>query len=204
MRSREEERRFTFEDIHQPDDICQYEDIHKGDIYLQDIHHHGWDVSQPRSRKRNIISEPVVAVVEEVEESDSDEETILAYKELYQLNTAVTKHTTATTTTTTATYHHNIDQNIAEQEVEGKPKRWFKLLFIFFVQGGAGRFDYLERVLARRHTVQCAGCGENITPGRVETSHWSTDIQLLCSDWWNTTMLQVYAITTNFSHWQSE
>ena len=117
MRSREEERRFTFEDIHHPDDICQYEDIHKGDIYLQDIHHNGWDVSQPRSRKRNIISEPVVAVVEEVEESDSDEETILAYKELYQLNTTVIKNTT--TTTTTATHHNNIDQNTAKHEVGG-------------------------------------------------------------------------------------
>ena len=59
----------------------------------------------------------VVEELEEVEESDSDEETIPAFKELYQLTTAVTKHTT--TTTTTATYHHNIDQNIAEQEVEG-------------------------------------------------------------------------------------
>ena len=51
-------------------------------------------------------------VVEEVEESDSDEDTIVAYKELYQLNTAVTKYTTTTTTT-------SHQQNIAEEEVEG-------------------------------------------------------------------------------------
>ena len=53
--------------------------------------------------------------MEEVEESDSDEDTILAYKELYQLNTAVTKYT-STTTTTTTTHQQNICQNIAGVE----------------------------------------------------------------------------------------
>ena len=53
--------------------------------------------------------------LEEVEESDSDEDTILAYKELYQLNTALTKYTSTTTTTTATTTH----QNIAEEQVEG-------------------------------------------------------------------------------------
>ena len=70
-----------------------------------------------------------MAVVEEVEESDSDEETILAYKELYQLNTAVTKHTT---TTTTATHHHNIGQNIAEVGLEGNHNRWFDVKLKLF------------------------------------------------------------------------
>ena len=45
------------------------------------------------------ISKPEVAV-EEVEETDSDEDTIVAYKEVYQLNTAVTRYTTTSTSTT--------------------------------------------------------------------------------------------------------
>ena len=59
------------------------------------------------------ISEPTVVL----EESDSDEDIIVAYKELYQLNTAVTKHTT--TSSTRATQEQDIYQNIAEQEGEG-------------------------------------------------------------------------------------
>ena len=59
----------------------------------------------------------MVEVLEVLEESDSDEDIIVAYKELYQLNTAVTKYTTTTTTTTTS--QQNILQNIPEEEVEG-------------------------------------------------------------------------------------
>lgn len=58
----------------------------------------------------------MVEVLEVLEESDSDEDIIVAYKELYQLNTAVTKYTTTTTTTTS---QQNILQNIPEEEVEG-------------------------------------------------------------------------------------
>ena len=66
MRSREEERRFTYEDMHQQDENYHYEEVHNGDIYLQDIHlqdihpkdihHNGWKVSHPRSRKTNIVT----------------------------------------------------------------------------------------------------------------------------------------------------
>ena len=58
------------------------------------------------------ISEPTV-----VEEPNSDEDIILAYKELYQLNTAVTKHTT--TSSTRDTQEQDIYQNIAEEEGGG-------------------------------------------------------------------------------------
>ena len=59
------------------------------------------------------ISEPTVVL----EEPDSDEDIIVAYKELYQLNTAVTKHTT--TSSTRATQEQDIYQNIAEKEGGG-------------------------------------------------------------------------------------
>ena len=58
------------------------------------------------------ISEPTV-----VEEPNSDEDIIVAYKELYQLNTAVTKHTT--TSSTRDTQEQDIYQNIAEEEGGG-------------------------------------------------------------------------------------
>ena len=101
----------------------------------------------------------------------------MAYKELYQLNTAVTKYTTTTTTTTS---QQNILQNIPEEEVEGKMSNIIKinfvisgqseLPFLFYLdprRGGEGRFAYLESVLARRHLRerQCAGCGKNFSPG---------------------------------------
>ena len=116
-----------------------------------------------------------------LEESDSDEDIIVAYKELYQLNTAVTKYTTTTTTATTS-QQQNILQNIPEGEVEGKVRNIIKihffisgqseLPFLFYLEprrGGEGRFAYLESVLARRHLRerQCAGCGENLSPGNT-------------------------------------
>ena len=55
------------------------------------------------------ISEPTVVL----EESDSDEDIIVAYKELYQLNTAVTRYTTTSSTRDTQ------QQNIAEEEGGG-------------------------------------------------------------------------------------
>ena len=54
------------------------------------------------------ISEPTVVE----EEPDSDEDIIVAYKELSQLNTAVTKHTRAT-------QQQDISHNIAEEEGGG-------------------------------------------------------------------------------------
>ena len=66
----------------------------------------------PRQDVEADISEPTV-----VEEPNSDEDIIVAYKELYQLNTAVTKHTT--TSSTRATQEQDIYQNIAEEEGEG-------------------------------------------------------------------------------------
>ena len=54
------------------------------------------------------ISEPTVVL----EESDSDEDIIVAYKELHQLNTAVTRYTRAT-------QQQDISHNIAEEEGEG-------------------------------------------------------------------------------------
>ena len=58
------------------------------------------------------ISEPTV-----VEEPDSDEDIIVAYKELHQLNTAVTRYTT--TSSTRDTQQQDISHNIAEEEGGG-------------------------------------------------------------------------------------
>ena len=69
LRSREEERRFTYEDLQQQD---QYGDVHYGDVPLQDIHHHGWNVSQQRTRKTPInmlIMNPAGAVSQQQKKS---------------------------------------------------------------------------------------------------------------------------------------
>ena len=36
-----------------------------------------------------------------------------------------------------------------------------------------------------------------LTPARVEHSHWSRSVEILCSDWWNYAGAKVYAITTH-------